>query len=31
MREFQMDKVMLNPDAPIPETMRLIKDEDIER
>ncbi|CAH4028346.1 unnamed protein product [Pieris brassicae] len=31
MREFQMDKVMMNPDAPIPDTMRLIKDEDIER
>lgn len=31
MREFQLDKVMLNPDAPIPENMRLIRDEDIER
>lgn len=31
MREFQLDKVMENPDAPIPENMRLIKDEDIER
>ncbi|CAK1551238.1 unnamed protein product [Leptosia nina] len=31
MREFQMDKVMANPDAPIPDNMRLIKDEDIER
>ncbi|XP_038220585.1 transcription elongation factor SPT6 isoform X2 [Zerene cesonia] len=31
MREFQLDKVMADPDAPIPDTMRLIKDEDIER
>ncbi|XP_049873145.1 transcription elongation factor SPT6 [Pectinophora gossypiella] len=31
MREFQLDKLMVNPDAPIPENMRLIKDEDIER
>ncbi|XP_047991435.1 transcription elongation factor SPT6 [Leguminivora glycinivorella] len=31
MREFQLDKVMQNPDAPIPENMRLIKDEDIDR
>ncbi|XP_041979251.1 transcription elongation factor SPT6 [Aricia agestis] len=31
MREFQLDKVMENPDAPIPDNMRLIKDEDIER
>lgn len=31
MREFQLDKVMQNPDAPIPDNMRLIKDEDIER
>ncbi|XP_026762077.2 transcription elongation factor SPT6 [Galleria mellonella] len=31
MREYQLDKVMQNPDAPIPESMRLIKDEDIER
>ncbi|XP_050557944.1 transcription elongation factor SPT6 [Spodoptera frugiperda] len=31
MREYQLDKVMENPDAPIPDNMRLIKDEDIER
>ncbi|CAB3227158.1 unnamed protein product [Arctia plantaginis] len=31
MREFQLDKVMVDPDAPIPENMRLIRDEDIER
>ncbi|XP_050684543.1 transcription elongation factor SPT6 [Leptidea sinapis] len=31
MREYQLDKVMENPDAPIPDTMRLIKDEDIDR
>ncbi|XP_072949426.1 transcription elongation factor SPT6 [Epargyreus clarus] len=31
MRDFQLDKIMQNPDAPIPENMRLIKDEDIER
>ncbi|CAG9561741.1 unnamed protein product [Danaus chrysippus] len=31
MREFQLDKVMADPDAPIPDTMRLIKDEDIDR
>ncbi|RVE50918.1 hypothetical protein evm_004485 [Chilo suppressalis] len=31
MREYQLDRVMEDPDAPIPETMRLIKDEDIER
>ncbi|XP_045447974.1 transcription elongation factor SPT6 [Melitaea cinxia] len=31
MREFQLDKVMADPDAPIPDNMRLIKDEDIER
>ncbi|KAL0882973.1 hypothetical protein ABMA27_016464 [Loxostege sticticalis] len=31
MREYQLDKVMEDPDAPIPDTMRLIKDEDIER
>ncbi|XP_037868375.1 transcription elongation factor SPT6 [Bombyx mori] len=31
MRDYQLDKVMENPDAPIPENMRLVKDEDIER
>ncbi|XP_068633718.1 transcription elongation factor SPT6 [Battus philenor] len=31
MRDFQLDKVMENPDAPIPDNMRLVKDEDIER
>ncbi|XP_060803163.1 transcription elongation factor SPT6 [Amyelois transitella] len=31
MRDYQLDKVMQNPDAPIPENMRLIRDEDIER
>ncbi|XP_047532967.1 transcription elongation factor SPT6 isoform X2 [Vanessa atalanta] len=31
MREFQLDKVMVDPDAPLPENMRLIRDEDIER
>ncbi|CAH0715376.1 unnamed protein product, partial [Brenthis ino] len=31
MREFQLDKVMADPDAPLPENMRLIRDEDIER
>ncbi|GBP70340.1 Transcription elongation factor SPT6 [Eumeta japonica] len=31
MREHQLDKIMVNPDAPIPENVRLIKDEDIDR
>lgn len=31
MRSYQLDKIMENPDAPIPDDMRLIKDDDIER
>lgn len=31
MREYQMDKIMENADAPIPDNVRIIKDDDIER
>ncbi|XP_058061525.1 transcription elongation factor SPT6 [Anopheles bellator] len=31
MRNYQLDKLMETPDAPIPEEMRVIRDEDLER
>lgn len=31
MRSYQLDIIMKNPDAPIPENVRIIKDSDIER
>ncbi|XP_003707816.2 transcription elongation factor SPT6 isoform X2 [Megachile rotundata] len=31
MRNYQLDEIMKNPDAPLPENVRIIKDEDIER
>lgn len=31
MRNYQLDQIMKNPDAPIPEDVRVIKDEDIYR
>ncbi|XP_041765514.1 transcription elongation factor SPT6 [Anopheles merus] len=31
MRNYQLDKLMENPDAPIPEDMRVIRDEDLSR
>lgn len=31
MRDYQLDKLMMNPDAPIPENVRIIRDEDIDR
>lgn len=31
MRNFQLDKIMENPDSPIPDDMRIIKDDDIVR
>ncbi|XP_029038298.1 transcription elongation factor SPT6-like isoform X2 [Osmia bicornis bicornis] len=31
MRNYQLDELMKNPDAPLPENLRLIKDDDIER
>lgn len=31
MRNYIVDRVMKNPDAPLPEDLRLLKDEDIER
>lgn len=31
MRNYQLDKIMANPDAPIPDDMRVMKDEDIDR
>ncbi|XP_043252748.1 transcription elongation factor SPT6-like isoform X1 [Colletes gigas] len=31
MRNFQLDEIMKNPDAPLPENIRVIKDDDIER
>ncbi|OAD54023.1 Transcription elongation factor SPT6 [Eufriesea mexicana] len=31
MRNFQLDNIMKNPDAPLPDNVRLIKDDDIER
>ena len=31
MRSYQLDQIMKNPDAPIPENVRLIRDSDIDR
>ncbi|CAG9774076.1 unnamed protein product [Ceutorhynchus assimilis] len=31
MRSYQMDQVMKDPDAPLPDNLRIIKDNDIER
>lgn len=31
MRNFQLDEIMKNSEAPLPESLRLIKDDDIER
>lgn len=31
MRNYQLDEIMKNPDAPLPDNIRLIKDDDIER
>lgn len=31
MRSYQLDKIMETPDAPLPDSVRLIKDDDIER
>lgn len=31
MRSYQLDQLMANPDAPIPDAVRVMKDEDIER
>ncbi|XP_053981515.1 transcription elongation factor SPT6-like [Hylaeus volcanicus] len=31
MRNFQLDEIMKNPDAPLPDNIRLIKDDDLER
>ncbi|CAD7091358.1 unnamed protein product [Hermetia illucens] len=31
MRNFQLDAIMQNPDAPLPDDVRLIRDEDIDR
>ncbi|XP_044574909.1 transcription elongation factor SPT6 isoform X1 [Cotesia glomerata] len=31
MRDFQLDEIMKNPDAPLPDDVRVIKDDDIER
>lgn len=31
MRTYQIDQIMKNPDAPIPENVRVMKDGDIER
>ncbi|XP_055550196.1 transcription elongation factor SPT6 [Wyeomyia smithii] len=31
MRDYQLDLLMKNPDAPIPDEMRIIKDDDIDR
>lgn len=31
MRNFQLDEIMKNPDAPLPDNIRVIKDDDIER
>ncbi|XP_031850226.2 transcription elongation factor SPT6 [Nomia melanderi] len=31
MRDFQLDEIMKNPDAPLPDNIRIIKDDDIER
>ncbi|KAK9308785.1 hypothetical protein QLX08_001384 [Tetragonisca angustula] len=31
MRNFQLNEIMKNPDAPLPDNIRVIKDDDIER
>ncbi|XP_076244162.1 transcription elongation factor SPT6 isoform X2 [Calliopsis andreniformis] len=31
MRNFQLDEIMKNPDSPLPDSVRVIKDDDIER
>ncbi|XP_017879018.1 transcription elongation factor SPT6-like [Ceratina calcarata] len=31
MRDFQLDEIMKNPDAPLPENVRIIKEDDIDR
>ncbi|XP_017793154.1 PREDICTED: transcription elongation factor SPT6-like isoform X2 [Habropoda laboriosa] len=31
MRNYQLDEIMKNPDAPLPDNVRLIKDDDVER
>lgn len=31
MKNFQLEEIMKNPDAPLPENLRVIKDEDVER
>lgn len=31
MRDYQLDKLMENPDAPIPDNIRVLRDEDIDR
>ncbi|KAF7404787.1 hypothetical protein HZH66_003693 [Vespula vulgaris] len=31
MRNYQLDEIMKNPDAPLPDNVRIIKDDDIER
>ncbi|XP_053983538.1 transcription elongation factor SPT6-like isoform X1 [Hylaeus volcanicus] len=31
MRNYQLDEIMKNPDAPLPDSVRVIKDDDIER
>ena len=31
MKNYQLDEIMKNPDAPLPENLRVIKDNDIER
>ncbi|TGZ45905.1 transcription elongation factor SPT6 isoform X2 [Temnothorax longispinosus] len=31
MRNYQLDEIMKNPDAPLPDNVRVIKDDDIER
>ncbi|KAK0178826.1 hypothetical protein PV327_007674 [Microctonus hyperodae] len=31
MRNFQLDEIMKNPDAPLPDNIRVIKEEDIDR
>lgn len=31
MRTYQLDELMKNPDAPIPDNVRIMKDSDLER
>ena len=31
MKNYQLDEIMKNPDAPLPDSLRVIKDDDIER